>query len=104
LESVCRGNSTVGSNPTLSAVIMKTNKNEGIRNLVLSPTIRRLLKTLNAYPAGSFRLALEEAWTEAKNQYVTHAYGVANALAIGIIPSDLKGPEYHLYAVRVSEY
>ena len=44
---------------------------------------------INAYPAGSFRLALEEAWSEANRHYMKYGYVIANSLATGIIPKEL---------------
>ena len=46
-------------------------------------------------PPGSFVMALENAWQEADNHYVSHGYAVANAIAGGTIPPELKRHEYN---------
>lgn len=47
-----------------------------------------------AYPAGSFQLALEEAWEEANNNYVGNGYAIANAIRSNAIPQELGTRKY----------
>ena len=49
----------------------------------------------NAYPSGSFRLALEEAWEQADKKYVSNGYAIAHSIAIGAIPYELKAYQYN---------
>jgi hypothetical protein len=51
--------------------------------------LQRAEQWKQAYPGGSFALALEHAWEEANHQYVSHGYAVANAIAGGAVPPGL---------------